>query len=447
MSSTKARYAFRLASKLNILLPRVTNSNLQLPATVKRSFHGHSISKAPNKGLKPPEHLEDLVQTDHLIIGGGVVGLAAGYKLTQAKKKLGLNNDTIVLIERNHRVGDETSARNSEVIHAGIYYPSGSLKEKLCIDGRKQLYEYCKAKGINHSNIGKWIVAQTETSQVEYLHKLKNKADVLGVPAEFISVQEANRQEPNVKASVVLESTSTGIIDSASFLKSLEWEFSSLSNHHLVVNSSAINVIKSPFGQGYLVQIEPTMQEAGNDSAYWIQTRTIINAAGLGADHLANMINLVNGLPATSPSFKYHFCKGDYFSYSGLAPARRLVYPVPDANLTSLGLHLTLDLSGSAKFGPDVEFLDNVTYPNFDYSVQSSRRSRFFEAASSYLHNIDAERLNPDYSGIRPKLSRDKASDFVLQASGGQAINLVGIESPGLTSSLAIGDWVVSQLY
>lgn len=330
-----------------------------------------------------------------------------------------------------------------------MYYAPGSLKETMCIDGREQLYRYCRAKGINHSNIGKWIVAQDQPGQIEYLYKLKEKADGLGVPTEFVSAQQAELREPNVKASAVLESKSTGILDSAAYIKSLEWEFASAGNHHLVFGSTVTHVLDSPFGNGYLVQVAPTKQ--ANGGAYWIHARNIVNAAGLGAARLANAINHVNGAPVVDGGFEYHFCKGDYFSYSGPAPAKRLVYPVPDANLTSLGLHLTLDLAGGAKFGPDVEFLDAAVYPDLNYAVQPERKPRFFKAASSYLRNIDAERLNPDYSGIRPKLSRAKASDFVLQVSrsakGGQALNLVGIESPGLTSSLAIGDWVARQLY
>ncbi|KAI0217162.1 hypothetical protein L0F63_003392 [Massospora cicadina] len=379
---------------------------------------------ADSSGLNLPERLEDVVETDHLVIGGGVVGLATAYKLACAKRaSTHLNNDPIILIERNGRVGEETrylnaerqcgltrrfSSHNSEVIHAGLYYALGSLKERLCIDGRRQLYEYCASKGFNLFKLGKWIVAQDDPVQMEYLHRLKERADELGVPTEFVPLPAALREEPNFGFGV----QGYGDRRLGRLPPILEVAFGSFGNQHIVLNATATHVLKSPFREGYLVRVVPSKPACGD---YWILARNIVNAAGLGAATLANQINAVNGTLAAS--FKYHYCKGSYFSYSGPAPANRLIYPVPDKHLASLGLHLTLDLSGNAKFGPDAEFLADVAYPDLDYSVNPDRLPHFLKAANAYLRGIKRGRLNPDYAGIRPKLSRTRASDFVLQDS------------------------------
>ncbi|KAG9195414.1 hypothetical protein G6011_00535 [Alternaria panax] len=371
----------------------------------------------------------------HAVIGGGVVGLAIARKLQQR------DGASTVLIEKHSSVGTETSSRNSEVIHAGLYYGPTSLKTKLCLRGKDMLYELCKKHEIPHRNTGKWIVAQ-DTAQMDALQKVHDFAKSINVPIHFLSKDEVKRREPDVRAEAgVLESPSTGIIDSHSLMQYLEGDFEG--HGGICAFKSPVTHI-TPLESGRSGWEITTKGEDGEETT--ITADTLINSAGLFAVQISNMI-----LPKDRHR-KAFYAKGSYFSYAVSRPRpSTLVYPAPVPGHGGLGTHLTLDMSGRIRFGPDVEWTDSPT----DYTPNTKSMAQAIDDIQTYLPGVDREAIQPDYVGIRPKLGKLAATsgkdfqDFVIQKEDGFEgfVNLLAIESPGLTSSLAIADEVDGLLY
>ncbi|KAF2004593.1 FAD dependent oxidoreductase [Amniculicola lignicola CBS 123094] len=372
----------------------------------------------------------------HTVIGGGVVGLAVARKLQ------GREGASVVLVERHGSVGTETSSRNSEVIHAGLYYGADSLKTKLCIRGKEMMYELCQKHGIPHIPTGKWIVAQ-DSQQMEAITKVHEFASSIGVPTHFISKAEAKEREPDVRAEAgVLESPTTGIVDSHSLMQFLEGDFENLGG--LIAFNSPVTHIK-PLSSGQQGWEITTTSPSGETTT--ITSETLINSAGLSAIPISNMI-----LPPEH-HMKAYYAKGSYFSYSLSHPRpKTLVYPAPIPGHGGLGTHLTLDIAGRVRFGPDVEW---VTDPS-DLSVNSKNLERAIDDIQAYLPSISPEAIGLDYAGIRPKLGKSSAVtsgtgfvDFWIKREEGFEgfVNLLSIESPGLTSSLAIAEEVERVLY
>ncbi len=369
------------------------------------------------------EHYE--VET--LVIGAGVVGLAVA-------RALALNGQEVWLVERENLIGSHTSSRNSEVIHAGIYYPTGSLKAQLCVRGKHLLYEYCARHEIPHRRLGKLIVA-TKPEQVAYLEQLKAKGEANGVfDLQLLEQTNVKAREPEIAALTALWSPSTGIIDSHAYMQQLQNDFE-CAGGHLVLNSE----LRLKGMQAEAFEFELLDQDAV------LTAKRCVNAAGLDA---VGMLRSCSDFPAAHLPTA-HFAKGSYFSYAGKTRFQHLIYPVPEAG--GLGVHLTLDMGGGARFGPDVEWLDQPQAP-FDYQVQSDKRERFAEEIRKYWPAVDASQLLPAYSGMRPKISgpTEPAADFMIQDASVHGltglVNLFGIESPGLTASLAIGERVSELL-
>jgi L-2-hydroxyglutarate oxidase LhgO len=365
--------------------------------------------------------------TEHIaavVIGAGVVGLACARALARSGR------ETLVL-ERHDAFGTEISARNSEVIHAGIYYPAGSLKAKLCVSGRAALYRYCEEYGVAHRRCGKLIVA-TQDEQEVTLSSIRKHAEANGVTdIQTLSADQVRALEPEVRCSAALFSPSTGIIDSHGLMLSLLGD----AEHH-----GANLALRSPVLSARITD-DRIVLRVGGDSPMELLTDVVVNAAGLGATAVAASIA---GLPAGFVPPAY-LAKGNYFSLAGRAPFSRLIYPVPEAG--GLGVHLTLDLAGQARFGPDVEWINAV-----DYTVSPERGLKFYDQVRKYWPGLRDGALQPDYAGIRPKISgpADPAADFAIQGPENHGVeglvNLFGIESPGLTSCLAIADHVIASL-
>lgn len=367
---------------------------------------------------------------DYCIIGAGVIGLATAYKLSQM-----FSQANILLLESRSQFGSETSSRNSEVIHAGIYYPHNSLKAKLCLQGKEQLYDFCQSYSVAHKKIGKLIVASSE-DQLSSLESLQTKAQKNGVILNFLNEKECLTLEPNVKALAALYSPSTGIIDSHSYM------------HTLLTLAEQQGVLYSPNTQFIRAQkivqgFELSLNTA--DGQFNIACNNLINSAGLYAPIVAE------GIEPLESRFipEYHFCRGHYFSYQGQSPFSHLIYPLPNKNTSGLGIHATLDLAGQVRFGPDTQYIDQIDY-NFP-GKQADLKARFSRAIQPYFPALDQQKLQPSYSGIRPKLSaeHEAAQDFLIQDQTVHKVeglvNLFGIESPGLTASLAIADTVVGR--
>ena len=354
---------------------------------------------------------------DAIVIGAGVVGLAVGRALAARGK------ETLV-IERHRRFGEETSSRNSCVIHSGIYYPTGSLKARLCIRGREMLYAYCRDRGIAHSRCGKLIVAQSgQVAALEALHAkaLENGVDDLGCLTEG----EARDLEPSVRCAAALFSPSTGIIDVHQFMTALLGDFEAHGGT-LVLNSSVQGVRRVADG------FEVTTRSGDEETT--VQSRRLVNAAGLSA---VDVTHRIEGFPTDQIPDAY-LAKGNYFSCSA-RPFSHLVYPLP--NQAGLGIHATLDLDGSVRFGPDVEWVEGV-----DYSVDERRAESFYASIREYWPDLADGALLPAYAGVRPKIAGpgDPAADFIIAGPAEHRlpglVNLLGIESPGLTAALAIGE-------
>ena len=355
---------------------------------------------------------------DCCIIGAGVIGLAIGRQLAQSGRR-------ILLLEQHPRYGSETSSRNSEVIHAGIYYPPGSLKATLCVAGKTALYQYCTDNHIEHRAIGKLIVAQQ--AQQQELHNLKQQAEANGVlDLQWLNRADIKRIEPQVEADLALYSPSTGIIDSHQLMHCLAAEIEA--NGGLIALNSRF-IAAELLHQGYQV----TLQTQGEP--YRLNCQTLVNSAGLEATQVAHRI--AGQTPHGIPSL--HLCKGNYFILQGRSPFSHLIYPLPEPNTTGLGIHATLDLQGRTRFGPDIEYVQTP-----DHRVSEHSISTFTEAIQRYYPGLNPARLSPGYCGIRPKLQApgEPAQDFLIQHPTAGLINLFGIESPGLTSCLAIAQHV-----
>ena len=356
--------------------------------------------------------------------GGGVIGLAVARALAMAGRE-------VVVLERAATIGFETSSRNSEVIHSGIYYAKDSLKAVTCVAGRRRLYNYCRAHGIAHAQLGKIIVA-SEEAELPMLDRVAAAARMNGVDdLERLDAGEAQRLEPQLRCVAGLLSPSSGIVDSHALMLAYQGEAEA---------AGATIVLRTPILRGR-VRADAFELVTGGEEPAMLRTRFFINAAGLYAPALARTID---GLPLETIPQAY-FCRGVYFALRGKTPFRRLVYPVPPAG--GLGVHITLDLAGQARFGPDIEWVSAV-----DYTVDPARGDAFYAAVRRYWPGLRDGALQPGYAGIRPKISgpAEPPADFVVQGPASHGVpglvNLYGIESPGLTASLALADEVVKHL-
>jgi L-2-hydroxyglutarate oxidase LhgO len=366
-------------------------------------------------------------QIDAVVIGAGVVGLAVG-------RALALTGREVIVLEAENAIGTGTSSRNSEVIHAGIYYPAGSLKARLCVQGKDMLYAYCAERGVAHQRLGKLIVA-TCAQQLQALDDIVAKAAANGVhDLQKLNAAEAKALEPALACQAALLSPSTGIVDSHALMLTLQGDLE---------NAGGLLALVSPVQRVGLTQgttthpIRISMQD-GTELA----CKVLVNAAGLNAVALAQGMNgLDKSLLPTA-----HYAKGNYFTLAAKAPFSRLIYPVPEK--AGLGVHLTLDLGGQAKFGPDVQWVDDPT----DLLVDPQRGDAFYAEVRKYWPELADRALQPGYAGMRPKINgpHEAVADFMVQGPAQHGvpglINLLGIESPGLTSALALVDEVCQRL-
>ncbi|MGV8996809.1 MAG: NAD(P)/FAD-dependent oxidoreductase [Parvibaculaceae bacterium] len=361
-----------------------------------------------------------------VVVGAGAVGLACA-------RALALRGHEVLVLERHEAIGTEVSARNSEVIHAGIYYPAGSVRAKLCVEGRIRLHDYMQAHHVPHKHCGKLIVA-TSKVQLGELANIAARARTNGVDdLREVSGAEARAMEPALNAYAALVSPSTGILDAHAYMLALRGD---IEDHSGAIAFGATLTGAEALRDGFILTV----------GGMKLKCRMLVNSAGLSAPALARAID---GLDAAHVP-QEHFAKGNYFALAGRAPFSRLIYPVPEA--AGLGVHLTLDMGGQARFGPDVEWITPANADDIDYAVDPARGEIFYEAIRRYWPALKDGALTPAYAGARPKIHGpdEAAADFVI--SGPQAhglaglVNLFGIESPGLTSSLAIADTVANML-
>lgn len=361
-----------------------------------------------------------------LVVGAGVVGLAVA-------RAFAMQGREVVLVEQTEGIGNGISSRNSEVIHAGIYYPKSSLKAKLCIEGKKRLYQYCSENHIPHQKLGKMIVANTieEMLTLESIHKHAQDNGVLDL--SYLCQKALSEVEPELSSIAALYSPSTGIIDSHAYMLQLQADFESAGGQ--CIFNTKLKAIKAGT-QGIYLESE--------QDATRILAKKCINATGLSA---VSFCQNLQGFPKAILPTAY-FAKGSYFSYQGKVPFKHLIYPVPVNG--GLGVHLTLDMNFSAKFGPDVDWL--IEGERFDYRVDPLKKTAFLNAVKRYWPSINEAKLCTDYAGIRPKIAgpSEAAADFMIQDESTHGIpgyiNLFGIESPGLTASLAIASMVSGYL-
>lgn len=354
------------------------------------------------------------------IIGAGVVGLAIAAELAKDRE--------VYVLEKNETFGQETSSRNSEVIHAGIYYPPGSLKAKLCVEGNETLYELCERYRIGYQKIGKLIVA-TEDEEIEELERLLENGRKNGVSLEFLSRDEVKKLEPNVNALTAIFSPETGIIDSYGLMRCFVGK-ARYSGAEIVYRAKVIGIEK--LANKYKVAVE----DSGGGFSFL--TSVLINSAGLGSDRIAELA----GIDVVKADYELHYCKGEYFSCrQGLT--QRLVYPVPKPDEGSLGIHITPALQGRTRLGPNAFYVEEI-----DYKVDEKRKQEFYDSVKMILPSIEYNDLEPEFAGIRPKLQGpgEDFRDFVIRHEHDKGlqgfINLIGIESPGLTASPAIAKYV-----
>jgi L-2-hydroxyglutarate oxidase LhgO len=356
------------------------------------------------------------------IIGAGVIGLAIAEALADHR----LN---VYILEKNETHGRGISSRNSEVIHAGIYYPSGSLKARLCVEGRKKLYQICEKNNIPHLRIGKLIIAITKKELVK-IEQLRHSAIQNTVSVSLLGQEQVRKLEPNIRAVGALHSPDTGIIN-AHALMDYYLRNARMKGAEIVYGTEIVGI--ETLTTGFRIT---TLNRAGD--RFEFETERVINAAGLYSDAIAAMMGT---------EYCHHFCKGDYFTINNVkkGTVQRLVYPVPEENHVGLGVHLTLDLSGRMKLGPDATYIEKVE----DYKIDGNKRDKYYEAAVRFLPFIRREDVVPDMSGIRPKLQGPGESfrDFVIKEDVPGFVNLVGIESPGLTAAPAIAKYVKGLIY
>ncbi|HUH84544.1 MAG TPA: NAD(P)/FAD-dependent oxidoreductase [Stellaceae bacterium] len=363
-------------------------------------------------------------EVECVVIGAGIVGLAVARALALAGRE-------VLVLEKERWIGSETSSRNSEVIHAGIYYPKDSLKARFCVAGKEKLYAYCAARGVPHKRLGKLIVA-CKDEELPVIEGVKARAAANGV-ADLVRLDgaEARAMEPALASVGACLSPSTGIIDSHGLMLAYQADLEA---------AGGMVVLRAPVEEGRVTNRGFAL-EVGGAERMALLCRMLVNCGGVHAPALARRIA---GIPAASVPPAY-FCRGVYFTLSGRSPFRHLIYPVPEA--AGLGVHLTLDLAGQARFGPDVEWIDDI-----DYTVDPRRGERFYAAIRTYWPGLGDGALQPGYAGIRPKISPPgaPAADFLVQ--GPQAhgvpglVNLFGIESPGITASLALAEHVAALL-
>ncbi|MAR79352.1 MAG: FAD-dependent oxidoreductase [Rhodospirillaceae bacterium] len=365
------------------------------------------------------------LDTDVLVIGAGIIGLAVA-------RAISLKGKSVILVEKNSSAGTEISSRNSEVIHAGLYYPSNSLKTKFCIEGKNRLYSYCKKYNIPFNNCGKLIVA-TSKNERNKLEEINQNAKKIGLnDVYFLTKKQLNNIEPELKCTEALFSGSSGIVDSHALIQSFVANLQNL-NCTVAFNSNVSRII--PEKKSLLTEV------IGNNESIQIRSLSVVNCGGLSSQIIARK---TLGLDIKFIPMQY-LAKGTYFTLNKKAPFNHLIYPVPEKQ--GLGIHFTLDLSGKAKFGPDLEWITKE-----DYTTDINQRKKFFDQIRKFWPEIKEEELVPDYAGIRPKISGpdEEASDFIIQFPKENKIagliNLFGIESPGLTSCLSIASEISSRL-
>ncbi len=361
-------------------------------------------------------------QTHTVVIGAGVVGLAIARTLARQGRE-------VLVLEAGQRFGEGISSRNSEVVHGGLYYPEHSLKAELCVQGRRAIYDFCETRHLPCRKCGKWIVARE--AEADRLSQIRDQAENNGVRLELFGGQSLAGQLPDIVADAALYSPETGIVDSHAFMLALLGELEDAGGQ-LICQAPVARVVTEP--GGYRVEV-------GGPEPCWLKASGVVNSAGLGA------VPLANGWEGMPPDLVpvQHFARGVYFSYSGRHPFQSLIYPVPEPG--GLGVHLTLDMAGQARFGPDVEWIDSP-----DYTVDPQRADAFAHSISQWWPDLDPGRLQPAYAGVRPKLhGPDEAfADFQIQGPEVHGlpgvVQLFGIESPGLTASLAIAERVARML-
>ena len=363
------------------------------------------------------------------IIGAGVIGLAIAEKATEVYSD-------VFVIEKYTTFGQETSSRNSEVIHAGIYYPGGSLKAKLCVEGKTLLYDYCRKHEIPFKNCGKLIVA-TDEKEISVIDGIKKTAAGNGVDLEVLDPDQIQKLEPEIFALKALWSPTTGIIDSHSLMK--RFEINTINNGGQIVYGTVVTGIRNT-GNGY----EITVTDA-DKRIYSFTTRIVINAAGLFSDKVSEMAGMKD------ERLTIHFCKGEYFR---ITPPKnkllnRLVYPVPHTNLEGIGIHVTVDMGGGVRLGPDVTYLGSNV---LDYKVDAGKQEAFWKSARKFLPFLEPGDIAPEMAGIRPKTQKEgePVRDFYIREESDRGnkgfINLIGMESPGLTSCISIAKHVISLI-
>ncbi len=359
------------------------------------------------------------------VIGAGVVGLAVARTMAMAGRE-------VIILEAADAIGTGASSRNSEVIHAGIYYPAGSVKALTCVEGKHRLYEYCESHGVAHRKCQKLIVA-TDSDQLDTLEGIRRNAAENGVTdLTWIERPALREMEPALRAAAALLSPSTGIIDSHGLMLAYQGD---------AEDAGAVIAFNTPVTGGTAAAGGALRLETGGEQPMTLACGMVVNCGGLHAPHIAARID---GLPAEHVPTAY-YAKGNYFTLGGKAPFSRLIYPVPEQ--AGLGVHLTLDMGGQARFGPDVEWIDEI-----DYEVDPRRGDVFYEAVRKYWPELEDGALQPGYSGIRPKIQApgEPARDFVISGPEDHGVaglvNMFGIESPGLTASLALADAVAGRL-
>jgi L-2-hydroxyglutarate oxidase LhgO len=359
-----------------------------------------------------------------VVVGGGIIGLAVARAVARAGR-------VVHLSEKERWLGQDTSSRNSEVIHAGLYYPKDSVKARLCVEGRKALYAYCAEHGVPHKRLGKLVVAVSE-EEIPVLRKVVAHAKANGVEdLQWLDGEEARAMEPELACVAAFHSPSTGIVDTHSLMLAYQADAEA---------SGATIALRAPLLEGRVTRAGFALQLGGSEPMA-LEAKLLVNSAGLYAPALARRIA---GIPTAAIPRDY-YCRGVYFTLSGRTPFRRLVYPVPEH--AGLGVHLTLDMNGGARFGPDTEWIEGI-----DYTVDPKRGDKFYAAIRTYWPKLPDNALQPGYAGIRPKISSPKepAADFMIAGPDSHGVpglvNLFGIESPGITASLAIAERVAALL-
>jgi L-2-hydroxyglutarate oxidase LhgO len=366
-----------------------------------------------------------------VVVGAGVVGLACAAALAARGRR-------VLVLERHAQIGMETSSRNSEVIHAGIYYPQGSLKATLCVEGNQRLYALCREFDLPHNQCGKLIVATSE-AELAALAEIHARAAANGVPLTRKTAAETAAMEPHVVAVGALWSPTTGIIDSHALMR--------LFRQQAVSDGADLALCTTLTGAEVMAGGYRLAVTDADGERVMIETAAVVNAAGLDADRVAATV----GLDVVAADYQLHYCRGVYFRLAAKhrGRIRHLIYPVPTPHTVGLGIHVTLDLAGDIRLGPDVEYLSEHRQ---DYTVDESRRAAFFTAVSHYVRGIDEADLTPDQAGIRPKLQGpgQPVRDFVIAEESARGfpgwVNLIGIESPGLTCSPVIAARVATLL-